>query len=41
VTLLELLAETFERDLQVRQDIARAQAAWAEFFAILKAMLRG
>jgi hypothetical protein len=39
VPLLELLAETFERDLQVRQESAKAQAAWADFFATLKKLL--
>ena len=39
VPLLELLAETFERDVQVRRDTARAQAAWADFFATLKKLM--
>jgi hypothetical protein len=39
VPLLELLAETFERDVQIRRDTERAGAAWAAFFANLKRML--
>lgn len=41
VPLLELLAETFERDVQVRNDLQRARVAWADFFALLQRMLRG
>lgn len=41
VPLLELLAETFERDVQVRKDMATARAGWAAFFAKLKALLQG
>lgn len=40
VTLLELLAETFERDVQVRRDLARAQAGWQAFFEHLRTLLR-
>ena len=39
VPLLEMLAETFERDLQVRTDVAKAQQHWADFFAHLKKLL--
>jgi len=39
VSLLELLAETFERDVQVRRDCAAAQAAWASWFESLKRLL--
>lgn len=39
VPLLELLAETFERDVQIRRDIAAAQAAWRDFFARLQRLL--
>ena len=39
VPLLELLAETFERDEQVRRDIAAAQSAWRAFFARLQSLL--
>lgn len=39
VALLETLAETFERDAQVRRDIASAHAAWREFFARLQRLL--
>jgi hypothetical protein len=39
VALLELLAETFERDRQVRDDCASAKAAWQELFANLKRLL--
>ena len=41
VPLLEMLAETFERDVQVRRDCAAAQAAWAELFETLKRLIRG
>ena len=41
VPLLEMLAETFERDVQIRRDIAAARAAWDEFFARLRRLLRG
>ena len=41
VPLLELLAETFERDVQVRRDCAAARAAWAEFIEVLKRLIRG
>jgi hypothetical protein len=39
VALLELLAETFERDRQVRIDCANAKAAWQELVAALQRML--
>jgi len=41
VPLLELLAETFERDLQVRRDLAVAREQWQRFFAHLRQMLGG
>lgn len=40
VPLLEMLAETFERDVQVRRDIATAQTAWSQFFARLRQLLQ-
>ncbi|MCU0862295.1 MAG: hypothetical protein MUC36_00760 [Planctomycetes bacterium] len=40
VSLLELLAETFERDGQVRRDCVRAQAAWQQFFVAIHRLLR-
>ena len=40
VTLLERLAETFERDAQIRTDIAAARSAWSEFFAHIQRLLR-
>lgn len=39
VPLLEMLAETFERDVQVRSDLAKAQQHWADFFANLRKLL--
>ncbi|MBM4063432.1 MAG: hypothetical protein FJ265_20380 [Planctomycetes bacterium] len=39
VPLLELLAETFERDAQVRKDLAIARESWAAFFASLRRLL--
>lgn len=39
VALLELLAETFERDLQVRRDCAKAQDAWVAFMASIRRLL--
>jgi hypothetical protein len=39
VPLLELLAETFERDVQVRRDLGRARASWDSFFASLRKLL--
>lgn len=39
VPLLEMLAETFERDVQVRRDLAKARANWGEFFAHLKKLM--
>lgn len=41
VGLLELLAETFERDVQVRVDCERARVAWSEFLAAVARLLRG
>lgn len=41
VPLMELLAETFERDVQIRRDMAAARAAWNDFFERLRRMLRG
>jgi hypothetical protein len=39
VPLLELLAETFERDVQVRRDLGKALAGWNRFFAALRKLL--
>jgi hypothetical protein len=39
--LMELLAETFERDVQVRRDIASAQAASRDFFELLRRLVGG
>jgi hypothetical protein len=39
VSLLEKLAETFERDAQVRRDMARLRADLAQWFADLKRLL--
>jgi hypothetical protein len=39
VPLLEMLAVTFERDVQVRRDIEKARTNWAEFFANLKKLM--
>ena len=39
VPLLELLAETFERDVQVRRDIGKALEGWKGFFASLRKLL--
>ncbi len=39
VPLLEVLAETFERDVQVRNDLDKARQHWADFFAHLKKLL--
>lgn len=39
VALLELLAETFERDVQIRRNTQRSLAAWADFVRRLKALL--
>jgi hypothetical protein len=41
VPLLELLAETFERDQQVRRDLAVAREQWQRFFAQLRDLLGG
>ena len=40
VPLLELLAETFERDVQVRRDTGRALAAWQQWFSSIQRLLR-
>lgn len=40
VPLLEMLAETFERDVQIRTDLGIARAGWARFFAQLQQRLR-
>ncbi|MFM1872649.1 MAG: hypothetical protein RL398_2071 [Planctomycetota bacterium] len=39
VPLLELLAETFERDVAIRASTAQAQRAWHDWFEALKRML--
>ena len=39
VPLLEMLAETFERDVQIRAATAQSLAAWQTFFANLRKML--
>lgn len=39
VPLLELLAETFERDVQVRRDLDKALEGWNRFFASLRKLL--
>lgn len=36
VSLLELLAETFERDTQVRRDLGRLREAWDRLIADLQ-----
>jgi hypothetical protein len=41
VPLLERLAETFERDVCIRRDTARARAAWAQWFESLRRLLGG
>lgn len=41
VPLLELLAETFERDARNRASLAAAQEHWAQFFARLRRLLGG
>jgi predicted NBD/HSP70 family sugar kinase len=41
VPLLELLAETFERDVGIRRDCAAALAAWQRLLAALRARLGG
>lgn len=41
VPLMEMLAETFERDVQVRRDSEATKVALAAFFERLKRMLRG
>ena len=40
VRLLELVAETFERDVQVRRDCLAAKDAWAGYIAALLPLLR-
>lgn len=40
-SLLEMLAETFERDVEVRRDCAAAREHLAAFFAQLMKLLRG
>ncbi len=39
VSLLELLAETFERDVRIREATAQSLAAWREFVARLRQLL--
>lgn len=39
VPLLEMLAETFERDVQVRRDCAAARSAWDEFVVSLRKLM--
>ncbi|MCB9884542.1 MAG: hypothetical protein H6838_03565 [Planctomycetes bacterium] len=39
VPLLEMLAETFERDVAIREATAQSLAAWRDFFANLKKLL--
>ncbi len=39
VSLLEMLAETFERDVQIRRDVAAARTAWAELIQLLRDQL--
>ena len=41
VRLLELLAETFERDARMREDFRRARAGFDAFFAHLRSLLDG
>lgn len=41
IPLLEMLAETFERDVAIRRDCERAKAAWGEFIEAIKRLLRG
>ncbi|HEB53842.1 MAG TPA: hypothetical protein ENI87_11370 [bacterium] len=41
VPLLELLAETFERDVTIRENTRAAQAAWAAFFERLRRLISG
>jgi len=41
VPLLEMLAETFERDVTVRADGESARKAWAQFTELLKRLLKG
>jgi hypothetical protein len=38
--LLELLAETFERDRQIRTDCERTRASWAAFVDAILRLLR-
>lgn len=39
VPLMEMLAETFERDVGIRRDMARLRADMAQFFANLRKLL--
>ena len=39
VGLMELLAETFERDVQIRQDIAAARQGIVDFFDTLRRLI--
>ena len=41
VPLLELLAETFERDVQVRRDCEEARVALQQFLTLLRQLLLG
>lgn len=41
VPLLELLAQTFERDVQIRRDFAAASLGVQQFFAALRRLLEG
>ncbi|MFK7738737.1 MAG: hypothetical protein AB8H80_00335 [Planctomycetota bacterium] len=40
IPLFELLAETFERDVRVRTDLAEARQKWQSFFDDLQAQIR-
>ena len=41
VPLLEQLAETFERDVQIRENCEAARQAWDQFIAVIRRLLRG
>lgn len=41
VPLLEMLAETFERDVTIRANGEAAQLAWKQFTEVLKRLLKG
>jgi hypothetical protein len=41
VPLLEMLAETFERDVTVRADCESARVAWAQFTELSMRLLKG